>query len=248
MFNKTLTLMAGLIIIAGMILMAGCSEEIDTAKISTVDRVVAQIADTIADQIVKAEFAPTDLVALEDVEVDIFNDMIVVDSLLYAVFNGGVVVYDLAEGTYSTIGAGEDINAIALFNDEIYAGGKNLFKLVDAQLGPVYIGDENSFKPLHPALKKIQVYYENGITKLETFGKQLYIGTNDGLYAYDGQLMRPLRNDWKVTALVSDEEGLWIGTDGNGLFRMLDDGSFKKRFLIRDTTMFDNVNCLDFSK
>ncbi len=254
MFNKTLTLLAGLAIIAGMILLAGCSEDIDNSKISTVDKVIAQIADSVADQIVEAEFASVDtpttgeLVAIEDVEVDIFNDMIVVDSNLYAVFNGGVIVYDLTADTYSTIGSGEDINAIAVFNDDIYVGGKTLFKVVDTRLGEVFVGDEKLFKAVNPALEKIQVYYENGITKLESFNDELYIGTNDGLFAYDGKIVRPLRDDWKVTGLVCDNEGLWVGTDGNGLFKMRDDGSFQKRFLIRDTTIFDNVNCVDFNR
>jgi len=53
-------------------------------------------------------------------------------------------------------------------------------------------------------------------------------------------------DDVSVTAMVSDGAGMWIVIDGQGLYRW-DGDMFRKRYLLRDTSIFDNVYALDFN-
>ncbi len=249
MLHKTLSRVAGALMFVALFVFIGCSDDQENDT-GVINEITQNIVDSVVDHVVDAEFASdklkAELIAEKNVTVDNFIDMVVVDSVVYAIFEGGLLVYDLAEDTYEAIGAGEKLNAIALHEGEIYVGGKNLFKVADAGLGKVTIG-ENMLKPINPALESIALHFDDGITSLESFDGALIIGTNRGLFSKTASGFESLRDDIPVTALTSDEDGLWVGTDGKGLFRV-QDGKFHKRFLIRDTSIFDNINCLDYNR
>lgn len=60
----------------------------------------------------------------------------------------------------------------------------------------------------------------------------LYVGTQDGLSRYDGRRFEnvPLEPDMHgiVGKLLPDDNGLWVGTDEHGLFRVLADGKVQR--------------------
>jgi hypothetical protein len=240
-----------------MLVFSGCSADVEKVDTSVVNQVIDNIADSIAKSIVESEFASSveveslnseisELVAGENIEVNNFNDMVIVDSIVYAAFNGGLLAYDLSDDTYKAIDCGENLNAITFHNEEIYVGGNHLFKLVDANPEKVMF-DDNILKIINPALETIPVHYDSSISSLSSYNGDLIIGTGQGLFSYSDNGYKSLRDDISVTALTADKDGLWIGTDGQGLYR-LQDGGFHKRFLIRDSSTFDNVNCLDYNR
>ena len=73
------------------------------------------------------------------------------------------------------------------------------------------------------------------------------IGTTKGLYSRDVLGTRVLFEEVEVSALATEnEEALWVGTDGEGLYRW-DGSDFKKRYLQRDSTLFDHVTAIDYN-
>ena len=84
------------------------------------------------------------------------------------------------------------------------------------------------------------------INVIMKFGEGYLIGANDGLHFmnawYNDTLMKA---DLLVTTLVEDDDGLWIGTFGDGLWRY-DGESWKRRYLARDTEIFDFVTALEY--
>lgn len=58
----------------------------------------------------------------------------------------------------------------------------------------------------------------NAVTGLQDRRGFMWLGTRDGLNRYDGYESGPTT---AATAIVEDRSGnLWIGTDGDGLFRL----------------------------
>ena len=85
------------------------------------------------------------------------------------------------------------------------------------------------------------------IRDLASFGSRLMIGTDQGLYSRDVLGTKALFEEVSISALaVENEEALWVGTSGRGLYRY-DGEQFKRRYLRRDTTLFDFVTALDFN-
>jgi len=233
MRHKVLTAaIAGLVILTSAAFI-GCSSDEPSIKTSAVNQVVEDISDSIADQVVNAAFASADQPNLIDEEhkgaISDIADMLIVDSVAYAVFDGGVIIYDFTLDTFRTYNAGEKLNAIAEHNGEIFVGGTNLFK-VSAD-----------------GLESVALKFDSEIKALRSFDGKLMIGTGQGLYARSDESYDSIREDIDVNALSADESGLWVGTCGQGLYRMEED-NFKKRFLLRDSTIFDNVNTLDYNR
>jgi len=88
--------------------------------------------------------------------------------------------------------------------------------------------------------------FEGAITSLYSYGYSLMVGTESGLYTTGLFGHDLLYDDIEVTAITADESGLWVGTNGEGLYRW-DGEEFQKRYLLRDTAIFDTVNTLDFN-
>ncbi len=78
------------------------------------------------------------------------------------------------------------------------------------------------------------------------FGKGYLIGANNGLHFMDDWYCDTLmKADLLVTSLVEDDDGLWIGTFGDGLWRF-DGNTWKKRYLARNTKIFDFITALKY--
>jgi len=224
----------GAMLLAGILLAFGCSDDSTSNQKGALDNIIDTIAADVAEGVVDAAFAN----ALEekqeiygphpaDDRYDI-DGMLLADSILYAVYDGGVVVYDLTVMDYVTIDTDEEFNAIAGHDGNIFVGGEALYTVEDTHL-------------VH-----IDVTFDGTITSLYSYGYRLMIGTDCGLYSVSGSGDEVLMEEVVVTDMACDGDGLWIGTDGQGLYRW-DGEEFHKRFLLRDTTIFDIVNSVTYN-
>lgn len=165
----------------------------------------------------------------ESVILSTVYDLAVVDSVAYSVSDGGLMVNDLVTGEHRQIHSDDPLFAIVHHGNELIAGGDRLYRVEDTMLIP------------------LETQFDGAVTALCSFGPLLMIGTENGLYSHtmlgDIQLM----GDVWVTALEPDRDGLWVGTDGDGLYRW-DGTRFNKRYLKRDTSLFDFVNCIEYSR
>lgn len=237
MRKVTITNVAGTFLLLGLLAFAGCSSNTDKAKSpGVVDQVVDTFSQKLADNIIEARHAadtmkeestPTAVVTPAS-EVAHVKDMILVGSKIYAVHSRGVVVYDLADRSVKNIDNGEVINALVYHGGNIYAGGKKLYTIQGQTLEPV------------------EYEFDGTISTLGSFDLALVIGTDRGLYTRSIFGDEHLMSDVFVTSVAVDGDGVWIGTDGQGLYRW-DGVDIKQRYLARDTSLFDNVNCLAYN-
>lgn len=129
---------------------------------------------------------------------------------------------------------GRQLNCIYYDNDRLLVGGDRL-----TIMGTDYLevfSDHDFGAPINVILK---------------FGEAYLVGTTNGLhYYYPGGDPEPadtvLKADILVSRLAEDQEGLWIGTFGNGLWRF-DGHKWQRRYLTRDTSIFDFVSALNYS-
>jgi len=78
------------------------------------------------------------------------------------------------------------------------------------------------------------------------FDSLSYVGSyEDGIFQYTPDSPVLLKSDLLVTAIVFCPDGLWVGTDGDGLWRF-DGETWQKRFLRSDTNAFDYVTALNY--
>ena len=238
---KSLRLVPALLGLA-MLVIIGCNSD-GSSDSSTITNVVDKLIDTasakIADKVVGAAFTEATFAQATDsgsqasakseneFQSTEFSDFLITDDKLYALFDGGLVVHDLTSGNNVVVSTDEALEAIVLHQGEIYVGGKYLYRL-------------NLY-----SLVKQEGEYIGGIRALYSYDHLLMIGTESALYSSSVFGREKLAEDITVTALAGDRDGLWVGTDGDGLYRW-DGTDFKRRYLIRDSSLFDNVNTLDF--
>jgi ligand-binding sensor domain-containing protein len=164
---------------------------------------------------VGAEAAPT------------FNDLYASGDSVFAAHGKGLTIYNVKTGEYAEAAVDDNLWTMAVHEGNLYVGGDKLYRLVGAEL------------------QEVDNVVSGPINELQSFGPSLMIGTDSGLYAYDLTQTVQLFQGLDITALASDGAGLWVGTNGDGLFRW--DGDFlQKRFLTRDSTLFDNVSALAY--
>jgi ligand-binding sensor domain-containing protein len=128
------------------------------------------------------------------------------------------------------------LNAILPFNEHRYVGADQLYRL-DANYSA--------------ALDKVEL--GNEVYDMIPFGEGLLVGSDVGLWYHCDDIGyfescpydTLLKEDIVVTALAEDRGGLWVGTYGDGLYRF-DGQKWRRRFLERDTAMFDYVNTLEY--
>lgn len=231
MFSKFNFTIFGLLVLAAL-LIAGCGSDDEATNPGIVNEIVDSISNTVAASLNEASLArttPIEPTTEEAVKlITEIADLELVDSKLYGVFNGGVAIYDFANKSYSIIPSGEKLRAVAHHEGQVYVGGTNLYTVNDS------------------TLERLDNEFEGVITTLYSYGYRLMVGTECGLYSAGMFGNELLFDEIPVSAIAADESGLWIGTEGEGLYRW-DGGDFTKRFLRRDTALFDTVNTLDFN-
>ena len=209
----------------------GCSNKNDQESLATAQPNMDSIARQVA-AVSARETGPKHVrfVTPDDTSTAVAStiyDLAVNDSLAVVALDDGVLAYDLNQGPHSRMKIGHPLTSVVWHDGAAYTGGDRLYRL-----------EEN-------ALAVVEDAPASPITALYSYGSQLLIGTENGLYAKSPLGTTSLMEGVFVTAMVADNNGLWIGTDGQGVYRW-DGVSFSKRFLVRDSSLFDYVNCLDY--
>lgn len=157
-------------------------------------------------------------------------DAVKIDQTVYALVSEGVLIHDLTSGDNLLIPTLFKPGAIIAIGEKVFVGGDNLYTLVGDQL----------------TTEDFDLDLDGEITAIHVDGQTMYLGTTSGLYEVGLNGVRKLAEEIHVTALASGSNGLWVGTAGDGLFFRYGE-NFDKRFLRRDTTLFDNVTALQYS-
>lgn len=225
------TTISFVLVLATASVFVGCSSDEQAANPGLVNEIVDSISTTVAKNLGEAALAKAPIENAKEEPVKLLTeiaDLELVGSKLYGVFDGGVVVYDLDNKSYEVIPSGEKLNAVVWHADEVYVGGENLYTVGDT------------------TLSRCDDEFDGAITSLFSYGYRLMVGTETGLYSTGLFGHELVYDDVEVSAITADESGLWVGTKGEGLYRW-DGEEFQKRFLLRDTAVFDTVNTLDFN-
>ena len=215
------------------IVLVGCADKNDR---NVMPESQAQALDSAARDISgdgPAQAATASVLAASDVrvgtgELPTVNDLYTAGDNVYVAYDKGLTIYNLKTAEHTVAKVNDDLRAIAANNDSIYVGGDNLYELIGSELRVIDEGVPGQ------------------INELCWFGPSLMIGTDSGLYARSLSESVQVLNDVNVTSMVSDGAGLWIGTNGDGLYRW-DGNVFRNRYLTRDSSLLDNVSALAFS-
>jgi ligand-binding sensor domain-containing protein len=241
MLKRTITLTVALMLFGGAFVLSGCSGEDEPENTGFVERVLDSVSVAVSDNLESAR--RVDSAAVETIDavqataeaptqtglpLDI-ADMTIVNETVYAVFDGGLITYNLDSRTISEISTDEKLNAVAFHMGELYIAGA----------GGLYVSEEGSLVPVEQNLT-------GAINTLYSWGANLMIGTTYGLYAKTVLGTYPLLDQMDVTTIVADYDGLWVGTAGQGIYRY-DGEEFHKRYLARDPDLFDQINALAFN-
>ncbi|MCP4705431.1 MAG: hypothetical protein GY865_12580 [candidate division Zixibacteria bacterium] len=225
----------GAVLMIAMGLLYGCSGGEDTGQFSAVKQAVDTAATQIAEDFVEASFASVTLdknfveaPELLSEKTPGVNEIIIYDSVLYAATNDGVIAYNFTDQSTGCIGNGKTFRSLAFHDGNLYTASDRLYIIKDNMLEPV-------------ALE-----FEGQITNLLSDSNRLLIGTDQGLISKGLISEECLLDDVNITCMTFDNNGLWVGTDGQGLFRW-DGDRFLKRHLVRDTTIFDYVYDIAFN-
>jgi len=223
----------GAILLAATFILAGCSSDDEkTERTSVID----QVADTFAQNLVasinqsrtEAPFVAQTIASDEVIaETEGIVDMVTLGSVIYAVHSGGLTVYDLADNSQRVVATAQPLSAVTAHAGNIYVGGDKLYILNGENLEPA---DLELSAP---------------VTSLGSFDLRLMVGTESGLHSRSPFGDEVLMEDVCVSAMTRRNDELWIGTRGQGLYSW-DGADFRKRYLVRDPSLFDTVNSLDF--
>lgn len=234
MKNFKFQTIATMFAVAAILIAVGCSNEEVKTDGGSISEAVDTIAGEIAHEFIDAAFAnateKTAISGADEPVADIADvvDMLVVDSVMYAVYHNGIIINDFAANEPIFIETGEVFNAVAMHDDQIYVGGEKLYTIVDNTLVPS------------------EAVFSGTINDLISYGYALAIGTDQGLFSNSIIGDMTVSEDFAVVRMTADDDGLWVATDGDGLYRW-DGERFNQRYLYRDTTIFDNVRALDFN-
>lgn len=232
MFKKTQLTAIGAAMLISALTFASCAADGETEAETTVKAVQMSPAENSAEAFVEAmvqQAIPVVEVACEPVQlVTNVADMVVDGPKLYAVCDGAVITYDFSDKSYNVVGVDDDLKAVTVHDGVVYFGGQYLYK---------FDGD---------AVTKVDNELGADITVLYSYDERLMVGTALGLYSKEDATNDLLLEDVVVSAIVADENGLWVGTNGQGLY-CWDGEDFQKRYLLRDPAMFDSVNTLDYN-
>ncbi len=231
--RKSLAVLIALLVASSFVL-TNCSDEDNSNHKPIADIVIDSFAESIAENLTNVEVKALD--PQEGIKpekktelMSQIEEFVIVDNILYAVFDGGMVAYDFELSSQKIYMVDDKLETITVHDNIIYAGGDKLYCFENESL------TENEIEQINSKIKK-----------LYSFGNQLMIGTSSGLYSKLDESIELLFEDVNVTSMTADNDlSLWVGTKGQGLYRW-DGELFKKRYLLRDTTLFDSVNTISF--
>jgi len=235
--NARIVSIASALMISAAFLFVGCSSESGGSSHSDTftDQVVDEFVETTYAS-AQVESVETELVAEEEAKsfADDFQppqlmDILKKDHLVYVGGEEGLLVYNTLDDAINFIPTEKPVTALVDLGEKILVGGDKLYTLEGYELS-----DED-----------YQVELAGTVTDMYLQNLSLFIGTTEGLYVLEIDGIRRLADNIHVSAIASDGFGVWVGTAGDGLYRWNGD-SFRKRYLKRDTTLFDNVTALDY--
>jgi|GEM_PF-6085280 len=94
--------------------------------------------------------------------------------------------------------------------------------------------------------RQVELPFAPPIIFCPAFDSLSFIGSyNEGVFRYTPDQPVLIKPDLLVTAMVFCPDGLWVGTDGDGLWRF-DGEIWQKRFLRSDTNAFDYITALSY--
>ncbi len=243
MITRILTIaLAGLTLGLGLFMIGCSSDDRGDTNDPVTEEIVSQLVEhsVLADntESVDSEFADDEMLA-EEVQLDneefvgpidpAIKEMILKDGIVYTLYENSIAMHNLEDGTNSFIPSSEKLGAMVDAGDDIFIGGDNLYSLDGEFL----------------AADNFDLSLDGSITALEKHGAKLMIGTTSGFYQVDVNGVRELAKDINVSHIASSDMGVWVGTAGEGLYYYNGD-SFHKRYLRRDSSLFDNVTALQY--
>ncbi len=234
-FGLTIMIMLGLV---------GCAEVENTDANGFVARVVDSISEVVAEHVEGAiiytpeqdETTPEIIdiieaipaVAESVVTYPYVEDIVIDQSFVYAATPIGLAVVNLADKSEQMILSGEPLSAVVMHLGKLYIGGNDLYE----QCGDSLISLESGMI--------------GSINVMLSHGAELIVGTTFGLYTVTDAGTNLIVDQFDISALTADQDGLWVGTNGNGLFHY-DGDEFVQRWLARDKALFDQVTSLAYN-
>lgn len=233
MNRKPIIIAAVLLLAASPAILVSCEAENEPKKLSIVDEIVDSLSAALAtvaqpDEVIERVVPFGDTGNEEALEqINEVADIVVLGSKMYGASDGGLIVYDFVDKTHFVAAVDDRLEAVVVHNGTVYVGGVYLYTLDDSSLTRHV--DE----------------FTGAITRLYSYDNRLIVGTSCGLFSKSVLGHELLMDDITVSAIAADNDGLWVGSSGQGLYRW-DGERFQKRYLIRDPALFDNINALDF--
>lgn len=243
--SRKIQLTAAIAFVAGLFLVGCSSDETESTKRPAMQQMAEAVAESVVTNVTEAAFAkaeelpkPDGSEAMAAVEKDLAaaydhashsGQLVTIGNQLYSVSGNNLIIYDWVARTRATVVAPAKITTIAAHAEKLYLGGDGLFVLEDTALVPV-VGE-----------------IKGRVTSLLSFNYRLLVGTDDGIYSRSIFGDELLLGGVSVTGLAADESGVWVGTDGSGLYRW-DGVEFKSRYLARDPSLMNVVTAIDYGK
>ncbi len=238
---KKFSIALGATVMAAVLVLSGCSDEENSNDTPIIGAVADSLATVLVDGLVEStqieavfasaanEDESAEPAALPpEVKLSGISDVVLVGSRLFAGYEEGLIIHDLADKSTISIATDFPVRAVVLHGGKVYVGGEKLAIVDGVDLNPV------------------QLDFEGTINEMASVNLNLMVGTEKGLYTRSILGDEVLLDEMSVTAIVPDGSGVWIGTDGQGLYRW-DGDEFVKRFLARDSSLFDFVTCLAYN-
>lgn len=124
---------------------------------------------------------------------------------------------------------------------------KSITEIVDLPGRTLFAADHECYEYLGPdVFRRVELPLVPPITFCHAFDSLSYIaGYENGVFKYTPESPELLKDDILVTALAFGSNGLWVGTEGDGLWR-LDGDKWQRRFMHPDTGAFDFVTALAY--
>ncbi len=162
-------------------------------------------------------------------------DIYIEDNRVWVATPDGLIQTDRNGTFYRLIDSAEGLDPrmiteiVRLPGRTLFAAGREFYE---------YLGPD--------VFRRVELPLVPPITYCHAFDSLSYLaGYEDGVFQYTPDFPVLLKDDILVTSLAFGPDGLWVGTDGDGLWRY-DGEKWQQRFLRSDTGAFDYVTALSY--